>query len=69
MIDLDPRIIKIAKVGVGMLIGAFLVRLVLDALHMDHIWQLLLGLVFGCLAGGGFAVIGIYKKEQEEDDE
>ena len=69
MFDLDPKIIKLAKVLFCGMAGVFLMEAVFSLLGLTGILLALVALIFGAIIGSAVGVIWSFRSEMENEEE
>lgn len=69
MFDIDPQIIRIGKVGLGIVLGLIVGGMVTDILKPTSFLMYMCFLALGMLAGAGISIIGVFKEKDKEEDE
>ena len=69
MFDIDPQIIRIGKVGRGIILGLIVGGMATDILKPTSFLMYVCFLALGMLAGAGISIIGVFKEKDKEEDE
>lgn len=69
MLDIDPQIIKLGKILIGILMGLLVSGALIDFAHVSGLIAHMAIVGTGMLAGAGISIIGVFKEKDKEEDE